>query len=78
MAVASPDNEYVDDALELLVNQFADPLSFVRELVQNSIDAGSEEIDVSCEFTPGRCGRLWHRDHPRRRLRQWHGPGDHR
>ncbi len=49
---AANDSDYVDDALELLVNQFADPLSFVRELVQNSIDAGSAEIDVSCALQP--------------------------
>lgn len=41
-----------EDALEVLVNQFADPMSFVRELVQNAIDAGSVEIDVSCEWKP--------------------------
>lgn len=50
------DSDYVDDALELLVNQFADPLSFVRELVQNAIDAGSAEIDVSCELQPEAAG----------------------
>lgn len=43
----------VDEALDVLVNQFADPLSFVRELVQNSIDAGSVEIDVYCEWKAG-------------------------
>ncbi|MEM6296785.1 MAG: ATP-binding protein [Myxococcota bacterium] len=37
----------VDDALDELVNQFSDPLSFLRELVQNSIDAGSQEIEIS-------------------------------
>lgn len=41
-----------EDALDALVNQFADPMSFVRELVQNSIDAGSVEIAVSCEWRP--------------------------
>jgi len=38
------------DAFEHLVNQFADPLACVRELVQNSLDAGSAEIEVSCRF----------------------------
>lgn len=41
-----------EDALDHLVNQFADPLAFLRELVQNSIDAGSAEVEVRCEFTP--------------------------
>ena len=30
----------VGDALDKLVNQFSDPLSFFRELIQNAIDAG--------------------------------------
>ena len=42
----------VDDALDELVNQFSDPLSFLRELVQNSIDAGSQEIEVSTTREP--------------------------
>ncbi|NOY28153.1 MAG: hypothetical protein GXP62_19990 [Oligoflexia bacterium] len=33
-------------ALENLVNQFARPLDFLRELVQNSIDAGTPRVDV--------------------------------
>ena len=37
------------DALENLISQFADPLAFLRELVQNSVDAGSTEIEVSLE-----------------------------
>jgi hypothetical protein len=40
-----------EDALDVLVNQFADPLAFLRELVQNSIDAGSAEVEVRCDFT---------------------------
>ena len=35
-----------DAALENLVNQFARPLDFLRELVQNSIDAGSPRVEV--------------------------------
>lgn len=39
--------------LDDLVNQFSDPMSFLRELIQNSIDAGSGEIDIRVEFEPG-------------------------
>lgn len=38
------------DALETLVNQFSDPLVFLRELVQNSLDAASTRIDVDFAF----------------------------
>src|SRR6478609_2793970 len=41
-----------EQALANLVNQFARPLDFLRELAQNSIDAGSPRIDVSVSFTP--------------------------
>ncbi len=34
------------DALDNLVHQFARPMDFLRELVQNSIDAGSPRVDV--------------------------------
>lgn len=40
----------IDRTLEDLVNQFADPLSFFRELIQNSIDAGSREVEVVVEY----------------------------
>lgn len=43
----------VDDALETLVNQFADPMSFFRELIQNALDAGSPEIEVRIDFEEG-------------------------
>src|SRR5688572_2286957 len=36
-----------EQALTNLVNQFARPLDFVRELVQNAIDAGSPRIAVT-------------------------------
>ena len=36
--------------LDDLVNQFSDPLSFFRELIQNSVDAGSGEVEVRVEF----------------------------
>jgi molecular chaperone HtpG len=38
------------DALETLVHQFADPLSFFRELIQNAIDAGSLQVDIALEY----------------------------
>lgn len=40
-----------DQALANLVNQFARPLDFLRELAQNAIDAGSPRIDVSVAYT---------------------------
>src|SRR5262245_8857740 len=36
-----------DDALDAVVAQFADPLVFLRELVQNSLDASATRIEVS-------------------------------
>lgn len=36
----------VEDAFRTVVDQFKDPLAFLRELVQNSLDAGSAVIDV--------------------------------
>ncbi len=36
--------------LEDLIHQFSDPLAFYRELVQNSIDAGSGEVEISVEY----------------------------
>ncbi|MFH2005994.1 MAG: ATP-binding protein [bacterium] len=41
------------DALDNLVNQFSDPMSFFRELIQNALDAGSPEIDISFEYRAG-------------------------
>ncbi|NVB42497.1 ATP-binding protein [Pseudenhygromyxa sp. WMMC2535] len=48
--MASPAALDVGDALDELVNQFADPMSFFRELIQNALDAGSAEVEVSFEF----------------------------
>ena len=38
------------DALDDLVAQFSDPLSFYRELIQNAVDAGSPAVDVRLEL----------------------------
>lgn len=40
------------DTLENLVNQFTDPYACLRELIQNSMDAGSSTIDIWFEFKP--------------------------
>lgn len=37
-------------ALDNLVNQFARPLDFLRELVQNSIDAGTPRVEIWLRF----------------------------
>ena len=41
-----------DQALANLVDQFARPLDFLRELAQNAIDAGSPRIEVTVAFEP--------------------------
>ncbi|MFN3200882.1 MAG: ATP-binding protein [Bradymonadia bacterium] len=43
-----------EGALEQLVHQFSDPLSFYRELIQNALDAGSPSIDIWFEFEPAK------------------------
>lgn len=43
-----------DDVVEDLVHQFTDPFAFYRELIQNSIDAGSSRIEVTLCFRPGK------------------------
>ncbi len=40
----------VESVLDDLVNQFSDPHAFFRELIQNAIDAGSGEVEVSFEY----------------------------
>lgn len=45
-----------EQALENLVNQFARPLDFLRELVQNSIDAGSPRVAISVGWTDPKPG----------------------
>lgn len=58
-----------DQALENLVNQFARPMDFLRELVQNSIDAGSARVDIKVDFVPPSDGaqegvaEIWVVDH---------------
>ena len=51
--MAEPSPLQVEDALDDLVNQFADPLSFLRELVQNALDAGSDEVEITVAYEPG-------------------------
>ena len=47
------------DALEHLISQFSQPLAFLRELVQNSLDAGSETIEVTVDYdAPSKCCRV--------------------
>jgi hypothetical protein len=50
----APDISSVGDALEGLVHQFADPWAFLRELIQNAIDAGSEQIEVRIDHDADR------------------------
>ncbi len=50
--MSSPAQVDVSDALDDLVNQFSDSMSFFRELIQNALDAGSSEVDVDLEFEP--------------------------
>lgn len=37
-----------------IIDQFADPFAFYRELIQNGIDAGSEAIEVSIHYDQGK------------------------
>lgn len=39
-----------DETLNDLVAQFSDPYAFVRELIQNSIDAGAQRIDIRMQY----------------------------
>jgi len=56
-AAPSPSDERAMDPLEAIinevVNQFADPLAFFRELVQNAIDSGTQEIVISFSYENG-------------------------
>lgn len=42
----------VHEAVGQMVRQFADPLAFYRELVQNSLDAGATAITASADWFP--------------------------
>jgi molecular chaperone HtpG len=44
----------IEEVFENLVDQFSDPFTFYRELIQNSMDAGSNQIDVNCEYDSDR------------------------
>jgi hypothetical protein len=44
--------EQRDELIEQLVHQFSDPYAFYRELVQNSIDAGSPRVEVTLRYQP--------------------------
>ncbi|MCD4785792.1 MAG: ATP-binding protein [Candidatus Eremiobacteraeota bacterium] len=47
----------VEDTLKNLIEQFSDVYCFYRELIQNSLDAGTNRIDVYLKFAPGKKGR---------------------
>lgn len=43
----------IDTVLQELINQFSDPLAFLRELAQNAIDAGTQEVWIRLEYADG-------------------------
>jgi molecular chaperone HtpG len=49
--MATPD-ALAGSLVEELVHQFTDPFAFYRELIQNSIDAGSARIEVTLTYRP--------------------------
>ena len=48
-----PEEDAHQSIVDELVHQFTDPFAFYRELIQNSIDAGSTRIEVTLSFRPG-------------------------
>lgn len=48
-SVGVDSNSVLDD----LVRQFSDPMAFFRELIQNSVDAGSGEVEIQLDYSPG-------------------------
>lgn len=42
----------IEEVFENLVDQFSDPFTFYRELIQNAMDAGSNRVEVRVEFRP--------------------------
>lgn len=42
----------IEEVFENLVGQFSDPFTFYRELIQNAMDAGSNQVEVHCDFDP--------------------------
>jgi len=40
----------IEEVFSNLVDQFSDPFTFYRELIQNAMDAGSNQVEVSCEY----------------------------
>lgn len=47
-------SEAVHDAVHQMVRQFADPMAWLRELVQNALDAGASAISVHLDYQPDR------------------------
>lgn len=50
--VKRPKTAAAAKAMDQLVSQFAQPLAFLRELVQNSLDASTELIEVDVDYDP--------------------------
>ncbi|MEW6284067.1 MAG: ATP-binding protein [Candidatus Eremiobacterota bacterium] len=42
----------IEEVFDNLVDQFSDPYTFYRELIQNSMDAGSNRVEVTVEYRP--------------------------
>ncbi|MCB9702089.1 MAG: ATP-binding protein [Myxococcales bacterium] len=55
--MSEPAELRVSDALDKLIHQFSDPLSFFREVIQNALDAGSQEVEVYLTYEEGKSAR---------------------